>query len=68
MFAVGYQSVAVPAQEAAKDLVFELDTGDFGKKRFAATHLKPNGTSLTMTYAGTPFRELNGRPFTYERQ
>ncbi len=70
MYGVPYQNIGLYGKTGAgKVYVFEFDPGDLGKKRFAATHLKREGKStLLMTYGGSPIRELEGKPFTYERQ
>lgn len=70
MFGVPFQSIDVGAKAGAgKVYVFEFDPGDLGKKKFAGTRVKRQDASkLVMTYAGSPIPELEGKPFTYERE
>ena len=69
MFGVPYQTIDVSGRAGPdKVYVFEFDPGDLGRKRFTAQRLRPTDGNLVMTYGDTPIRELNGRPFRYERQ
>ena len=69
MFGVGYQTIDVSGRAGAdKVYVFEFDPGDLGRKRFTAKRLRPTDGNLVTTYGDTPIRELDGRPFRYERQ
>ena len=53
---------------ADKVYVFRFDPGDLGRKRFAAHRIQPSADGvLTMIYANSPIRELNGRSFRYVR-
>jgi hypothetical protein len=70
MYGVPFQTIGVDGKAGSgKIFVFEFDPGDLGKKRFAGTHLKRQGaSSLVMTYSGSPIPELEGKPFTYEKE
>jgi len=69
MFGLDYQTIDVSSRAGDdKVYVFGLDPGDLGRKRFASHRLQPRNGSLTMIYRDTPIRELDGRPFRYERQ
>lgn len=72
MYGVASQTIDVSAQAGAdKAYVFEFDTGDLGRKRFAGQRLALDGGSgnfLITTYRDTPIRELDGRTFRYVRQ
>jgi hypothetical protein len=69
MFGLAYQSLDVTARAGDdKVYVFEFDPGDLGRKAFTGQRLKREGTDrLTMTYANSPIRELEGRRFGYVR-
>jgi hypothetical protein len=72
MYGVASQTIDVSGQAGAdKAYVFEFDTGDLGRKRFAGQRLALDGGSggfLVTTYRDTPIRELDGRTFRYVRQ
>jgi hypothetical protein len=70
MFGVAYQPIQVSAPSGTdKAYVFAFDAGDLGRKRFAATRLRPDGPdSLVMTYVNRAIAELDGKTFTYERE
>ena len=69
MFGLAYQTIDVGGRAGAdKVYVFEFDPGDLGRKRFTAKRLRPTDGNLVTTYTDTPIRELDGRPFRYERQ
>jgi hypothetical protein len=72
MYGVASQTIDVSAQAGTeKAYVFEFDTGDLGRKRFAGQRLALDGASgnfLVTTYRDTPIRELDGRTFRYVRQ
>jgi len=72
MYGVASQTIDVSAQAGAdKAYVFEFDTGDLGRKRFAGQRFALDGGSgnfLVTTYRDTPIRELDGRRFRYVRQ
>jgi hypothetical protein len=72
MYGVASQTVDVSAQAGGeKAYVFEFDTGDLGRKRFAGQRLAIDGGGgnfLVTTYRDTPIRELDGRTFRYVRQ
>ena len=72
MYGVASQTIDVSAQAGTdKAYVFEFDTGDLGRKRFAGQRLALDGGSggfLVTTYRDTPIRELDGRTFRYVRQ
>jgi hypothetical protein len=69
MFGLAYQTIDVAGRAGAdKVYVFEFDPGDLGRKRFTAKRLRPTDGNLVTTYSDTPIRELDGRPFRYERQ
>jgi hypothetical protein len=70
MYGVSPQSIDVASPSGPdKTYVFEFDPGDLGRKRFDAVRLTRQGDdALVMTYADTPIRELQGRPFRYVRQ
>lgn len=69
MFGVQPQAIEVAGRAGAdKVYVFEFDPGDLGRKKFAARRLRiKSNDALEMTYADTPIRELEGRPFEYVR-
>jgi len=69
MFGVPPQTINVTSHAGGdKAYVFEFDPGDLGKKKFAAQRLRVTGDALEMTYADTPIRELEGKPFRYVRE
>lgn len=69
MFGLAPQSIDVATHAGAdKGYVFEFEPGDLGKKRFAGTCAKFTADALEMTYADTPVRDLDGRPFRYVRE
>jgi hypothetical protein len=70
MFGVGHQTIDVSGRAGTdKVYVFAFDPGDLGRKRFSGERLRPgDGNALVMIYRDTPIRELEGRPFRYERQ
>jgi len=69
MYNLAYRTFDVSGRAGAdKTYVFEFDAGDLGRKKFVAHPLQLTPEGLTMTYADTPIRELEGRTFTYVRQ
>ena len=69
MFGLAYQTIDVSGRAGAEKVyVFNFDPGDLGRKRFTAQRLRPTDGNLVMTYRDTPIRELDRRPFRYERQ
>ncbi|KAB2939657.1 MAG: hypothetical protein K8F92_00210 [Hyphomicrobium sp.] len=69
MFGIALQTLDVSAHAGTdKAYVFAFEPGDLGKKAFAAQRLRVDGDALEMTYADTPIRELQGRPFRYVRE
>ena len=72
MYGVAPQTIDVSTQAGGdKTYVFEFDTGDLGRKRFAGQRFTldaRSGNFLVTTYGDTPIRELDGRVFRYVRQ
>jgi hypothetical protein len=69
MYGLAPQPIKV-ADRAGPDkvYVFEFDPGDLGRKKFVAHRLRIKANDvLEMVYAGSPIRELEGRPFEYVR-
>ncbi len=69
MYGVAPQAINVADRAGAdKVYVFEFDPGDLGRKKFVAHKLRlKTDDVVVMVYANSPIRELEGRPFEYER-
>jgi hypothetical protein len=69
MYGVALQSIDVMSRAGSdKVYVFEFDPGDLGHRRFRGERLRQSEPDvLTMRYADTHIRELQGRTFRYVR-
>lgn len=70
MFGLAPQTIDVSsATSGGKSYAFTFEPGDLGKRRFAATRLKVEGTrALLMPTANSPFNERAGETVKYQRE